>query len=84
MAHDGDEGDLADVAGFAAHVGAGDEECACLVGFHVDVVGDVAVQEELFDHWVAALFYLDACFVCVFGLGVAGLAGDGGEGDQAV
>ena len=48
------------------------------------VVGDVVGKEELFDHGVAAADDGDFVCVCVFGLDVAGLSGDGGEGEEAV
>ena len=50
----------------------------------MDVVGDIGVQEELLHHWMSAFTDFYAWLLRELGLDVAGLVGDGCEGNEAV
>src|SRR5258705_2598997 len=78
LRHENDQRGLAEVGGFAAHVGAGDEEKLLAARFEVEIVRDEAfacLSQEFFDNRVAASDDQELSSVIEFWTNVAAISG---------
>ena len=87
LGHQDDQGGLAEVGGFAAHVGAGDEEKLLAAGLEAEIVGNEALAllfEQFLDDGMAAGDDEEFAGGIEFGAGVVAVGGQLGEGSEDV